>query len=72
MLSQRWELWGPFLDSDFILISAKDQTLADSGVEIVAVRDGLAKLITPLQEAFEGVKFVKASDLGSYINSIDL
>lgn len=63
---------GPFRDSDFILISAKYQTLADSGVEIVAVRDGLAKLITPLQEAFEGVKFVKASDLGSYINSIDL
>ena len=62
---------GPFRDSDFILISAKYQTLADSGVEIVAVRDGLANLVGPLQEAFEGVKFVKASDLGSYINSID-
>ena len=61
----------PFRDSDFILISAKYQTLADSGVEIVAVRDGLAKLVGPLQEAFEGVKFLKASDLGSYINSID-
>ncbi len=62
---------GPFRDSDFIFISAKGEVLAHSGVKIIAVRDGLAGLIGSLQEAFKDVKFVKASDLGRHIESID-
>ena len=57
----------PFPDSDFIFISAKGQTLANSGVKIVALKDTLEPLIEGLSKTFENVIFVTASNLNTVI-----
>jgi len=57
----------PFRDSDFWFISDKNQTLAESGIKIVACKDTLGDLIPLMQKFFPDVKFVTASMLNKVI-----
>ena len=57
----------PYRGSDFWLISAKNETLEESGVRIVACKDSLKDLIPLLQESFPQVIFVTASELNNVI-----